>query len=286
MWIFDRVRVPFRLAQWAGPLGAFAFAFLPELTSARASAESTPHLGWIGVLVLAARDGTKGLLVGLVAAATGVAAGLVVKGVAFANTGGGLDTGSNLIAFAACLAVSWIASWHLRRHADDRERIRTLSERAAETRATTEGLKEAVGTLRARADRTWTSLSFLRDVAARFHGGDPVAAAQAAADLALARTGASAVAVHVGPRGFQRLLAVRDARGPEAFSRLEPRDADLIVPVGDYPRVGTLALWGLASSGVDPATARDLETIAAWCAPALTATAWQHGPAGQSRSLA
>src|SRR5688572_360939 len=200
MWISDRVRDQLRIAKWAGPLGAFALAFLAELAWARVNVENSPHLGWIGVLLLAARDGTGGLLAGLIAAGGGVATGLAVQRVGLENTGGGLDSGSNLIAFAACLAVSWVASWHLRRHADASERICALSERATESRATTEGLREAVTTLRARADRTWTSLSFLRDVASRFNGSDPVAAAQAAADLALARTGASAAAVHVGPR--------------------------------------------------------------------------------------
>jgi hypothetical protein len=180
-----------------------------------------------------------------------------------------LDSGPNLIAFGACLAVSWVASWHLRRHADLCERQRTLSDRAAEAEAIVVTLRDLVSTLRARVDRTWTSLSFLRDVAARLEGMDPVGAAEAAAELALARTGAYAAAVNVG-RGGSRRLAVRDARGPDALTPLALRDADLTVPIRNgHGPVGTIVLWGIPRSGLGDATAHDLEVIASWCLPAL-----------------
>jgi hypothetical protein len=182
----------------------------------------------------------------------------------------GLDSTPSLIAFGGCLIVSWIASWHLRREADLSRRLHALQDRSREARAEFETLSDAVATLRARVDRTSTSLSFLRDVATRLEGRDPVAAAEAAADLALARAGASAATVRVGPGGFQRLLAVRDARGPHLLGALDARSADLSVPLRDGSDcVGILALWGVSRSVRDEATTHDLAVIASWCARAL-----------------
>ena len=249
---------------------AVVFGFLPELARARAGVVLEPHPGWIAVLILAARDGSGGFFAGLIAAAAAVAAGSAIGGTGLATSWSGLDSGPDLIAFGACLAVSWVASSHLRRHADLGERGRGLSDRAGEAAATIEALRDVVATLRARVDRTSASLSFLRDVAARMEGNDPVAAAEGAADLALARTGACAAEVKVGVRGFQRLLAIRDARGPGVLAPLALRDADVTVPIRDGSnRVGVIALWGIPRSRLDAAMAHDLEVIAAWCAPAL-----------------
>jgi uncharacterized coiled-coil protein SlyX len=266
---------------------ALALAFLPELVAARAGAVLEPHPGWIAVLVLAARYGSGGLFAGLIASAAAVGIGSVVAGAGLVTSWSHLDSGPNLIAFGACLAVSGVASLHLRREADLSERLRALSNRAAEAETTIESLHSVVETLRARVDRTLTSLSFLRDVAARLEGSDPVAAAEGAADLAIARTGASAVAVKVGVGEFQRLLAVRDARGLKMLTPLDPRGADMTMPIrsGNH-RVGVLALWGVARSSLDDALAHDLEVIVSWCAPALTTAAWRPGEsAGGARRV-
>ncbi len=253
---------------------AVAFGFLPELVRARAGAVLEPHPGWVAVLLLAARDGSGGFFAGLIATAVAVGIGSAVTGLG--TSWSHLDSGPNLIAFGACLTVSWVSSWHLRRQADLCERLRALSDRAAEAETTIETLRGVVATLRARVDRTSTSLSFLRDVAARLEGADPVAAAEGAADLALARTGACAAAVKVGMGGFQRTLAVRDARGPGALEPLVLRDADLTVPIcnGNH-RFGVIALWGIPRSGRDDAVAHDLGVIASWCVPALDIAAWR-----------
>jgi hypothetical protein len=257
---------------------AFALGFLPELVAARAGAVLEPHPGWIAVLVLAARYGSGGLFAGLIASAVAVGIGSEVAGIGLVTTWSRLDSGPNLIAFGACLAISWVASLHLRREADLCERLRAFSDRAVEAEETIETLRGVVETLRARVDRTSTSLSFMRDVAARLEGSDPVAAAEGAADLAIARTGACAVAVKVGVGQFQRLLAVRDVRGLKMLAPLDPRDADLTLPIrsGNH-RVGVIALWGVARSGLDDATAHDLSVIASWCVPALTTAAWRPG---------
>lgn len=263
---------------------AMAFALLPQLVATRAGAVLEPHPGWIAVLVLAARYGGGGLFMGLIAAAGAVGIGSVVAGPGLVAPWSRLDSVSNLIAFGTCLAICSIASLHLRRQADLCERISALSDRSSETEATIEILRGIVAKLRARVDRTATSLSFLRDVAARLEGTDPVAAAEAAADLVLARTAASAAAVKVGADGF---LAVRDARGPKAIAPPALHEADRTVPIrnGD-DWVGVIALWGIPRSGIDDATAHDLALIASWCAPALAVAAWSPDePAGRLRRV-
>jgi len=279
MWISrppgHRVRHALRRAFEAFGL-AVALALLPELAGARAGVVLDPHPGWIVVLVLAARDGGDGLLVGLVAAAGAIGIGSAVAGTGLVTSWSRLDSGPNMIAFGACLTISWVTSWHLRRRANLCERVRVLSDRATNAEATIETLRDVVDRLRARVDRTSTSLSFLRDVASRLEGKDPVAAAEGAADLALARTGACAAEIKVGVSGFQRLLAVRDARGPKAIAPLSLRDADLTVPIRNgNDRVGVIALWGVPRTGLDDATAHDLAVIASWCVPALAIAAWR-----------
>jgi uncharacterized coiled-coil protein SlyX len=255
---------------------AVVLALLPEWARVRAGVALEPHPGWIAVLALAARYGSAGLFTGLVAAAGAVGIGSAVAGAGLAAALSHLDSGPNLVAFGACLAVSWVGSRQVRRQAHLCARLRALSHRAAESAATVEALRDVVVRLRARVDRTSASLSFLRDVAARLEGTDPVAAAEGAAELALMRTGACAVAVEVGTRGLRRRLAVRDARGPRMLTPLVLDDADLIVPIrsGTDP-IGVIALWGIRRSALDEATKRDLELIASWCVPTLGIIAWR-----------
>jgi hypothetical protein len=255
---------------------AVALGFLPELVGARAGVVLEPHPAWLAVLVLAARYGGVGLMAGLIAAAGAVGIGAAVAGTGFVTSWIRFESGSNLTALGACLAISWVASWHLRRHADLRERLSGVLGRATDAEAANAALLGAVGKLRSRVDRTSTSLSFLRDVAARLEGTEPVAAAEAAAELALARTGASAVAVEVGAGRSRRLLAIRDAESPDEFASATLREADLIVPIRNQDnRIGSIALWGIPASGPDEATAHDLVVIASWCGPVLAITAWK-----------
>src|SRR5437879_11157325 len=198
MWISERpVRRdehPLRrLALEAAGLAA-ALAFLPEVAGARAGAVLEPHPGWIAVLLLAARYGSGGFFAGLGASAGAVGIGSTVAGTELMTRWSRLDSGPNLIAFGACLAGSWFASWHLRRQADLDERYRALSDQDSKAQATIETLRGAVATLRTRVDRSLTSLSFLRDVAVRLGGADPAAAAQGPPCLALPRTGARGAA--------------------------------------------------------------------------------------------
>src|SRR2546425_12579114 len=291
MWIFRQPgrrdqRSPRMLALEAVGLAA-ALAFLPEVAGARAGAALEPPPGWIAVLLLAARYGSGGFFAGLVACAGAVGIGSTLAGTGPMTRWSRLDSEPNLIAFGACLAVSWIASWHLRRQADLDERYRAISNQASEAQSTIEILRGVAATLRARVDRSLTSLSFLRDVAARLEGTDPTAAAEGAVDLALARTGASAAAVKVGMGGFQRLLAVRDARGPSALTPLALQSADITVPIRNgKERIGVIALWGTPPAALDGAAARDLEIIASWCVKALTLSARRpNEPAAPARRV-
>jgi len=243
---------------------------LPEWVELRSGIALEPHPGWIVVLILAARYGGSGLFAGLVAAAGAIAGVTAIAGAGLSSVWSELHSAPSLIAFGGCVIVSWIASWHLRRQAELSRRLRERRDRSREMRAAMETLSSTVAKLRSRVDRTSTSLSFLRDVAVRLEGGDPVAAAEAAVDLALARTGASAAAVRVGPGGFQRLLAVRDARGPQDLGSLDARSADLSVPLRDSKGyIGVLSLWGVSRPDRDETTAHELAVIASWCAAAL-----------------
>ena len=208
-----RIRPELRRALEALGL-AVVLAFLPELVRARTGVVIEPHPAWIAVLVLAARDGSGGFFMGLIATAIAVTAATAFTGSSLAVSWSRLDSGPNLIAFGACLTVSWFASWHVRRQEDLRERLRTLSDRVRRSRRDHRRPSRR-GRDPASASRSHVGFAVLparRRVAPG--GKDPVAAAEAAVDLALARTGAGAAAIKVGMGRFQRLLAVRDARGP------------------------------------------------------------------------
>lgn len=256
-----------------------AFALVPGWLGALAGAGLSPHPGWIAVLALSARDGAGGFFVGIVVAAFTAAVGAAAGGEPFTAPWTRLGSPPDLVALGACVVVSWVGAWHTRRRGDLGARMRSLADRAAEAEAANAALRGVLAALRARLDRATTSLSFLRDVAARLEGTDPVAAAEGAADLALARTGASAAAVRVGFGGFERVLAVRDARGPKGLAPLQLREADLMLPIRNrHDRVGVLALWGIPGPGLDSATRHDLEVIASWSAPALAIATWRPGP--------
>jgi uncharacterized coiled-coil protein SlyX len=254
---------------------AFVLGFLPELARARTGAVLEPHPAWIAVLVLAARYGSGGFFAGLIAAAAAAGIGSALAGAGLATSWKHLGSTPNLIAFGTCLTVSGVGSWHLRRLDDLGERLRSVSARAADAEATIETLRGVVAKLRARIDRRSTSLSFLRDVAARLEGSDPVDAAQGAVDLALARTGATAAAVQVGRNGCQRFVAVRDGRGPNMLAPLELRDATVTVPIRNgSDRIGVIALWGITPSLLDDATVHDLKVVASWCVSAIAMAGW------------
>ena len=262
---------PGRRALAAAALAA-GFALVAEAASVRTGVVLAPHPAWIAVMVLGARYGSGGFLAGVAAAAAGVGLGSALLGGDLLAAWTGTRSGPDLVALGASLGISWVASAHLRREAELRERIEVLADRAASSETAAVELGGLVEGLRLRADRTCVSLSYLRDAARRLEGAEPRAAAEAAADLALVRTGASVVTVETaeGRTGLQ--LAIRSSGGPGEHALHETEVPRHVVPIcsaGD--RVGVIALWGLPARGLDQAAVHDLGVIAAWCAPAVVA---------------
>src|SRR6185503_2834559 len=151
-----------------------------------------PYPVWLAVALLAARYGARGLaftaLLGWGVVTAAAAAMHVPLDAVLARSSSGADLGALL----AVVLIGWVASFHERRAADLGASLEALERRCAGESEALAALRSTAVVLRARADRLETSLTFLRDVASRLEGGDAAAAAQAALDLALARTGARA----------------------------------------------------------------------------------------------
>jgi uncharacterized coiled-coil protein SlyX len=249
---------------------AAACALVPELLRPHGVVLPEPHPGWIAVLILSARYGPGGFLAGVAATVAAIGIGAALAGTGAAAALSRIGSQADLYAIGAGLLVSWVAAVQLRRQAEMRERIRALSDRAAAAENAVPALRDTVAALRARVDRTSASLSFLRDAATRLEGSDPVIAAEGAADLALVRTGASAVAVHAGVGALRRQLAARDLRHPGIPAPPEGHGVNLHVPIrsGDE-QVGGILVSGILPSAIDPTTMHDLSVIASWCGPAV-----------------
>jgi len=249
---------------------AAGFSFLPEILSPGDAPVFDPHPGWLAVLVLAARYGSDGFLGGMAAAAALGGLGAAIAGAAPGDLWSSLGSERNLMLLGACLIVSWIASGHARRQADLRQQVREARERASDAEATVRALREAAEALRTRAERALDSLTLLRDIASRLDGRDPAAAAEAAADLALIRTRASAVAVTSGEGESQRLWAFREGRGHSKATPATLRSADRSVPMHHgSTAVGAIDLWDIPQEDLNEQTLHDLSVIAAWCGQAI-----------------
>ena len=267
-----RLRPASRRRLLAAAALAAAFALAAEAAALGAGFRPAPHPAWIAVIMMGARYGSGGFLAGVAAAAAGVALGAAIAGGGVLPPWDGSGGGADLVAFGACLGVAWVASTHLRTEAALRERIEGLVDRTGRLEHLAAEDRDLVTSLRARADRTSASLSFLRDAARRLEGQDPREAAEAAADLALIRTGASMVTVETVEGTLGRRLAIRSSVPPgERFlpETEAPSHAVSIRSAGD--RVGVIALWGLPLPTLDRAAAHDLAVIASWCARAVAA---------------
>lgn len=257
-----------------------------------------PYPIWLAVALLATRYGSRGLMVGLLLGWGLTAFVTLVLRLPMALVGARTSSGSDLGALLGVVLVGWVASTNERRCAALAATASALKERGAVDHQAVVALRAAAVALRARADRLEMSLTFLRDVAARLDGSDPAAAAQAALDLAVARTGARAgvvVAIDESGRGLPMTLAscggwgAADLRDdPTAASALRNRRAtraidveeaeaavaasDLAAPIfeaeGD-PVVGLIALRGVPQGGASPAALHDLGLIAGWSSRAI-----------------
>jgi hypothetical protein len=264
----------------------------------------SPHPGWAAVILLSARYGSRGFGFALVALCGTLVLTAIVTGLALgpllAVAGKSLP---DLTALAVSVLVAWISSAHERRIADLSARAAELAQKSAGDDIIVAALGDAAMALRARGDRLDHSLTFIRDVAARMEGGDPLVCAQAALELAIARTGSRAGVVQlVDARGRLRTVAslgawtLLRARPPDllldrtikaAFESAAPvraidlpdvadvadvaeagRDqSDLAAPITDEAGevLGILALRGGPADSLCHALVHDIGLIARWC---------------------
>lgn len=258
-----------------------------------------PHPTWVAALLLAARYGSRGLFVAAPMGWALVGAAALLSHQPMHRLIDRLTSGPDVVTLVAAVLVAWIAS-------AQEQRRRVLADELSEARARADAehnaakkLRTAVIGLRGRADRIETSLTFLRQVAARLDGSDPVQAARAAVELVIARLGPRAAVVQVGEGArlitvawsgawsaespmpgdltSDRTVAAAMARG-RAVRALDLPDAtvsdsDMAAPIQDAngTTVGVLAVRGLPQAGASVAMVQDLSTIAAWCAAPLAA---------------
>jgi hypothetical protein len=247
-----------------------------------------PHPVWLVVLVIAARYGTRGLALSAAIAWGGLAAANGADGLAVVLET--LATPVELGAAAATVLVGWIVSSNERRERVLAGKVEQLERRAATDAATIGELRRAALALRARTDRLDLSLTFLRNIARRMHGGDAEAAAQAALELIGARIGARAASVQMATGEALAPLAVvgiwnQDAPDRTALAALRagqpmralelpeggPADSDIAAPISDAAGVvrGVVAARGVPGGGASMAALRDLSVIADWAAAAI-----------------
>lgn len=266
-----------------------------------------PHAAWTIVILLAARHGGRGFGFGLFAGAGALGLTALALGIGLVPL---LTAVSNsipdLLALLVSMLVACIASARERRIGNLAIREAELAKQTQHDTATISVLRDAAVALRARADRLDHCLTFLREVAARLEGDDPEQGAQAALDLALGRTGASAGVV-VLPEGERlRTLAALGSwttpsgapADPDHDRTIEaalvnaapvravdlpdarPEDAEVATPiVDDHGQVvGVMALRGVPEDSLRYALVHDLDLIARWCAKPIG-----HLPASEDR---
>jgi hypothetical protein len=299
MRIFDRIPKTTRASVIesavgvGATLGIAALCGVPNLGLQAIS----PHPVWLVVLVIAARYGTRGLGV-----AIPIAWGALALMSGPDGAGRVLDTLAmpiELGALAGTVLVAWITSGNERREHAMAAKAAELERRVTADAATIADLRRAALALRARNDRLDLSLTFLRNIARRLHGGDPEAAAQAVLELITARIGARAASIEMRvdgepgeaqPAEALRQLAVFGVWNREAPDRTAqaamsggqpmravelseggPADSDIAAPIIDAVGAvrGVVAARGVPGGGASMAALRDLSVITDWAAPAL-----------------
>src|SRR5262249_14351782 len=152
--------------------------------------------------------GARGLVLALLAVWVSMGLATIIGGVGLFRLLETLTSGANLGAGVVAVVIGWVAAVHERRAAALAVKLADLEKQSTEESARVAELRDAAVSLRARADRLDHSLAFLTDVSGRLHGDDPVAAAEGALALALARTGARAGLVQVAEKGRLRTVAL------------------------------------------------------------------------------
>ncbi|HEX3764830.1 MAG TPA: hypothetical protein VHW23_39310 [Kofleriaceae bacterium] len=257
------------------------------------------HPGWLLVLLLSARYGSGGLLAGGICAAAGVTLASLCAGTGLGPLAARALALGDLGTLVASALVARVADSQQRRGAALASQMTALEERALGAEDSVVQLTETAVALRVRADRTETSLSFLYDIAVRMASSAPRDTAEAALELALARTGARVGVVEIADGGRLRTLATRGSLDALALQRLQRDrtvsaahdlrraiqacdvdgvricDSDLAAPIlsHDGRALGVIALRGVPFAALGAAALSDLSIVASWLARGLaTAT--------------
>jgi len=256
------------------------------------------HPAWITILVLAARYGTRGLLVALaitVAVLAGVATAL---GEPLTGLADRTANPSDLLALGAAILVAWIAMLHESRLTRLTHKLEDAEGWRKDAIGVIDALHDNVALLRSRHDRIDRSLMVWRDVASRMESGDPMQAGKAALELSSLQSGACGgflqwwdgislraltwstrePASDQIPRDIsvdRTARAAADLRSAVIISRVEGAtadDCDVAVPILDPQGRGVLGVIGLRGVLPDHLTEADLQTltmIADWLAPTI-----------------
>lgn len=264
----------------------------PALTSWAA------HPGWLVVLLLAARYGNRGLCAGTIFVTAAVALASLCAGAGLAPLAARASSMGDLGAAIAGVMVAWVVNSQQRRNGALVSQMAALDERARGAEESIAQLTEAALALRSRADRTENSLAFLHDIAVRMESTTPCDNAEAALELALARTGARAGLVQIADADQWRTLASKGAWSLDALmpppvhqdrtvcAALQYRrpvqaqevagvragDSDMAVPIlsRDGHVMGMIALRGVPFAALGTASLSDLNTVACWLSRALS----------------
>jgi hypothetical protein len=257
-----------------------------------------PHLLWIAVLVIAAQYGVRGLIASLTACIGALALGSIFVGESLHWLVARASDGSELVAFAGAIAVAWVSNGHARRKAALAQINDDTAARADEAETSFNDLRTVADGLVRQIDRAQLSISYLRSLAERIDGADPLVSADAAIELAMSRIGArvGAVLIHDGTR--LRVLAHRgtwsansavppdvfqDRTADQAFAQRRPLtalelgtvnelDSDIAAPIPgkDGKVAGVFVIRGLnfdlelASMEQYQAALADLSAVARW----------------------
>jgi hypothetical protein len=247
------------------------------------------HPGWAIALLLAARYGARALWI-VPMLWLGIAGADVVAGHAGTAAIARLSRGGDLVALIGVSLCAAVGTAHERSKLVLQQRVAELDARAGAAEVAVENLARTAAALNEHRDRSATSLAFLADVSTRLHGPYPTEAADAALELALARTGARAGFVYLVDReGAVQLLVARgtprrrDRTAVEALERravvfadevsgVRPGDSDVAAPVQDDSGevVGVLALRGVPYAQLATTLASEVAGVARWSAPALS----------------
>lgn len=256
------------------------------------------HPGWLVVLILAARHGTRGLCAGTIFAVIAVVLASLCAGSGLEPLAARAASLDDLGAAIAGMMVAWVADSQHRRNGALVSQMAALDERARGAEESVVQLTEAALALRSRADRTENSLAFLHDIAVRMESTAPWDNAEAALELALARTGARAGLVQIADAGRIRTLASRGtssldalmpppahrdrtARAARTYRRpvqarevadVRAGDSDMAAPIvsRDGHVMGMIALRGVPFAALRTASLSDLNIVARWLSRALS----------------